>query len=78
MFGFSSFSQTPLSTLPGGTVVVLRSVPIEIRAGEVIVLNNLPVEIIGEKSVPLPLKWVLSGRGNSWEINAQNLKWDIK
>jgi hypothetical protein len=78
MFGFSSFSQTPFSTLPGGTVVVLRSVPIEIRAGEVIVLNNLPVEIIGEKSVPLSLKWVLSSRGSDWEIDAQNLKWDIK
>ena len=87
MFGFSSFSQTPLSTLPGGTVVVLRSVPIEIRAGEVIVLNNLPVEIIGENSVPLSLKWVLSSRGTQWTLNlqtlswkndAQNLKWDIK
>jgi hypothetical protein len=78
MFGFNPLGNQPFSAVPTITVVALRSVPIEIRAGEVIALNNLPVEIIGEKTVAKPLKWVLSGRGNSWEINAQNLKWDIK
>ena len=43
MFGFSPFSKVPLSTLPVGTIIVLRSVPIEIRGGEVIVLKNIPV-----------------------------------
>ena len=87
MFGFSPFSKVPLSTLPVGTIIVLRSVPIEIRGGEVIVLKNIPVEIIGEKRTPQPLKCVLSSRGNawtlnlqtlSWKVDAQNLKWDIK
>ena len=75
MFGFSSPSELPLSTIPVGVVVsttasipvetlaqILKDndIPVEVRSGQVIVTKSIPIEIIGQKTTPVPLKWVLT------------------
>ena len=92
MFGFSSLSEFSFSTIPAGVVVTTtasipvevlakilkdNNIPVEVRSGQVLVSENIPIEIIGEKTFPVPLKWVLTSRGKQWVLNTQTLKWTI-
>ena len=92
MLGFSSPSELPLSTIPAGVVVsttasipvevlaqILKDndIPVEVRSGQVVVTKSIPIEIIGQKTTPVPLKWVLTSRGKQWVLDPQTLKWTI-
>ena len=92
MFGFSSPSELPLSSIPVGVVVsttasipvealaqILKDndIPVEVRSGQVIVTKSIPIEIIGQKTTPVPLKWVLTSRGKQLVLDPQKLKWTI-
>jgi hypothetical protein len=70
-------------------VEILRTnnIPVEVGSDVIIVNRNIPIEIIGQKTVPVALKWVLNSRGDEWVLdsrtvdwilNTRSSKWDIK
>ena len=59
----------PIETLT--TLLENRKIPVGITTNLVSTILQIPVEIIGAKTTPEGLKWVLNSRGTTWEVSAK-------
>lgn len=67
-----STNKVPVEFL--GSLLVSRKIPVDIKTDVVLSTFSLPIEVVGAKLDIEGLKWVLTSRNGTWEINSELLE----